>query len=164
MDSMQQHDVEHVFDGLEGLTHKSARGDRLPAEAESDHATKSRTGDGPRLIRPSAVFGMRWIRRGAWNHILTPPPPVPNDPRLEALKLDPRSLEADSTCSAVCWKAAGRRRVGTPRSQAPISTAERPAHLGRIIGLVADGKPPDVVAVAETLSSVQRLGCIGGLG
>ena len=90
---------------------------------------------------------------------------MPDDPQLEALKLPPHSLEAEqSVLGGLLLDNEAADKVGDVIAGADFYSEAHRLIYDHIIGLVADGKPADVVTVAETLSSVQRLDYIGGLG
>jgi replicative DNA helicase len=89
---------------------------------------------------------------------------MPDDPQLEALKLPPHSLEAEqSVLGGLLLDNEAADKVGDVIAGADFYSEAHRLVYDHIIGLIADGKPADVVTVAETLSSVQRLDYIGGL-
>jgi replicative DNA helicase len=92
------------------------------------------------------------------------PAAMPDDPQLEALKLPPYSLEAEqSVLGGLLLDNEAADKVGDVIAGADFYSEAHRLVYDHIIGLIADGKPADVVTVAETLSSVQRLDYIGGL-
>ena len=92
------------------------------------------------------------------------PAAMPDDPQLEALKLPPHSLEAEqSVLGGLLLDNEAADKVGDVIAGADFYSEAHRLVYDHIIGLIADGKPADVVTVAETLSSVQRLDYIGGL-
>jgi replicative DNA helicase len=89
---------------------------------------------------------------------------MPDDPQLEALKLPPHSLEAEqSVLGGLLLDNEAADRVGDVIADADFYSEAHRLIYHHIIGLISDGKPADVVTVAETLSSVQRLDYVGGL-
>ncbi len=89
---------------------------------------------------------------------------MPDDPQLDALKLPPHSLEAEqSVLGGLLLDNEAADRVGDIIADADFYSEAHRLIYHHIIALVADGKPADVVTVAETLDSVQRLDYIGGL-
>ncbi|HYQ99140.1 MAG TPA: replicative DNA helicase [Casimicrobiaceae bacterium] len=89
---------------------------------------------------------------------------MPDDPQLDALKLPPHSLEAEqSVLGGLLLDNDAVDRVGDVIADADFySDAHR--HVYRaIVSLAAEGKPADVVTVAEALASAQKLDYVGGL-
>ena len=89
---------------------------------------------------------------------------MPDDPQLDALKLPPHSLEAEqSVLGGLLLDNDAVDRVGDVIADADFySDAHR--HVYRaILSLAAEGKPADVVTVAEALASAQKLDYVGGL-
>jgi replicative DNA helicase len=89
---------------------------------------------------------------------------MPDDPQVEALKLPPHSLEAEqSVLGGLLLDNDAADRIGDVLTDADFySEAHRLIHRA-IVGLVSDGKPADVVTVAEALASQQKLDYVGGL-
>ncbi len=95
---------------------------------------------------------------------VTAVPRMPDDPQLDALKLPPHSLEAEqSVLGGLLLDNDAVDRVGDVIADADFySDAHR--HVYRtIVALAAEGKPADVVTVAEALASAQKLDYVGGL-
>ncbi len=89
---------------------------------------------------------------------------MPDDPQLDALKLPPHSLEAEqSVLGGLLLDNEAADRVGDVIADADFYSEAHRLVYHHIIGLIADGKPADVVTVAEALDSAQRLDYIGGL-
>ncbi len=89
---------------------------------------------------------------------------MPDDPQLDALKLPPHSLEAEqSVLGGLLLDNEAADRIGDVLGDADFYSEAHRLIYYHIITLVGDAKPADVVTVAETLSSVQKLDYIGGL-
>jgi replicative DNA helicase len=87
-----------------------------------------------------------------------------DDPQLEALKLPPHSLEAEqSVLGGLLLENDAVDRVGDVLADADFYSDAHRLIYRAIVGLVADGKPADVVTVAESLASTQKLDYVGGL-
>ncbi len=90
---------------------------------------------------------------------------MPDDPQIEALKLPPHSLEAEqSVLGGLLLDNDAADRVGDVLADGDFYSEAHRLIFRHILALIGDGKPADVVTVAETLSSVQRLDYVGGLG
>src|SRR5437762_2039055 len=89
---------------------------------------------------------------------------MPDDPQIDALKLPPHSLEAEqSVLGGLLFDNDVADRVGDVIADADFYSEAYRLIYHHIIGFVADGKPADVVTVAEALASVQKLDYVGGL-
>src|SRR5512137_491578 len=87
-----------------------------------------------------------------------------DDPQLDALKLPPHSLEAEqSVLGGLLLDNDAVDRVGDMLADADFYSDAHRLIYRAIVGLVADGKPADVVTVAEALASTQKLDYVGGL-
>ena len=90
---------------------------------------------------------------------------MPDDPQVDALKLPPHSLEAEqSVLGGLLLDNDAADRVGDVLADGDFYSEAHRLIFRHILALIGDGKPADVVTVAETLSSVQRLDYVGGLG
>jgi replicative DNA helicase len=90
---------------------------------------------------------------------------MPDDPQLDALKLPPHSLEAEqSVLGGLLLDNEAADRVGDVIAAADFYSDSHRHIYRHIIELVGEGKPADVVTVAEALDSAQRLDYVGGLG
>lgn len=89
---------------------------------------------------------------------------MPDDPQLEALKLPPHSLEAEqSVLGGLLLDNEAADRIGDI-----VGADDFYADAHRVIfrhasQLIAEGKPADVVTLAESLASAQKLEYTGGL-
>ncbi len=89
---------------------------------------------------------------------------MPDDPQVDAIKLPPHSLEAEqSVLGGLLLDNEATDRVGDIMSPADFYSEGHRLIYQHIVALVADGKPADVVTVAEALSSSQKLDYVGGL-
>src|SRR5216110_3288375 len=89
---------------------------------------------------------------------------MPDDPQIDALKLPPHSLEAEqSVLGGLLLDNDAADRVGDVAAADDFySDAHRVIYL-HVMQLIANGKPADVVTLAESLSSAQKLDYVGGL-
>jgi replicative DNA helicase len=89
---------------------------------------------------------------------------MPDDPQLDALKLPPHSLEAEqSVLGGLLLENASADDVGDAVADADFYSEAHRLIYQHIVALVSDGRPADVVTVAETLASAQKLDYVGGL-
>jgi replicative DNA helicase len=89
---------------------------------------------------------------------------MPDDPQLDALKLPPHSLEAEqSVLGGLLLDNEAVDKVGDVVSDTDFYSEAHRHIYQHVVGLVADGKPADVVTVSESLASTQKLDYIGGL-
>jgi replicative DNA helicase len=89
---------------------------------------------------------------------------MPDDPQIDALKLPPHSLDAEqAVLGGLLLDNEAADRVGDVTSADDFYSAAHRIVYRHITQLIADGRPADVVTLAEALSSVQRLDYVGGL-
>src|SRR4051794_22939618 len=89
---------------------------------------------------------------------------MPDDPQVDAIKLPPHSLEAEqSVLGGLLLDNEAADRVGDIISAADFYNDAHRLIFERIIALIADGKPADVVTASEALVSTQKLDYVGGL-
>ena len=89
---------------------------------------------------------------------------MPDDPQLDALKLPPHSLEAEqSVLGGLLLDNEAADRVGDVASADDFYSDAHRVVYRHVMQLMADGKPADVVTLAESLSSAQKLDYVGGL-
>ncbi|MEP6678657.1 MAG: replicative DNA helicase [Betaproteobacteria bacterium] len=89
---------------------------------------------------------------------------MPDDPQIDALKLPPHSLEAEqSVLGGLLLDNDAADRVGDVVFGADFYSDAHRLIYDHITRLIADGKPADVVTLAETLGSSQKLDYVGGL-
>ena len=89
---------------------------------------------------------------------------MPDDPQLDALKLPPHSLEAEqSVLGGLLLDNDAADRVGDVAGADDFYSDAHRVIFRHLMQLIADGKPADVVTLAESLSSVQKLDYVGGL-
>ena len=89
---------------------------------------------------------------------------MPDDPQIEALKLPPHSLEAEqSVLGGLLLDNEAVDRVGDVLSADDFYNDAHRIIYRHVVQLVADGRPADVVTLAEALVSVQKLDYVGGL-
>lgn len=89
---------------------------------------------------------------------------MPDDPQLDALKLPPHSLEAEqSVLGGLLLDNDAADRVGDVVSAEDFYNDAHRNIYRHIIQLIADGRPADVVTLAEALVSAQKLDYVGGL-
>jgi len=89
---------------------------------------------------------------------------MPDDPQIDALKLPPHSLEAEqSVLGGLLLDNEAADRVGDVVSAADFYSDAHRVIYDHIVRLIADGRPADVVTLAESLGSSQKLDYIGGL-
>ena len=89
---------------------------------------------------------------------------MPDDPQIDALKLPPHSLEAEqSVLGGLLLDNDAADRVGDVAASEDFYSDAHRVIYRHVMQLIADGKPADVVTLAEALSSVQRLDYVGGL-
>src|SRR5438309_1569476 len=89
---------------------------------------------------------------------------MPDDPQVDSIKLPPHSLEAEqSVLGGLLLDNEAADRVGDIIGTPDFYSEVHRLIFERVIALIADGKPADVVTVAEALASMQRLDYVGGL-
>ncbi len=89
---------------------------------------------------------------------------MPDDPQVDALKLPPHSLEAEqSVLGGLLLDNEAADRVGDVVSAADFYSGAHRVIYDHITRLIADGRPADVVTLAEALGSSQKLDHAGGL-
>ncbi|MET0917327.1 MAG: replicative DNA helicase, partial [Burkholderiales bacterium] len=89
---------------------------------------------------------------------------MPDDPQIDALKLPPHSLEAEqSVLGGLLLDNEAADRVGDVVFAADFYSEAHRVIYDHIVRLIADGRPADVVTLAESLGSSQKLDYIGGL-
>ena len=90
--------------------------------------------------------------------------PVPDDLPLDQLKLPPHSLEAEqSVLGGLLLDNEAVDRSATWSAPSDFYSDAHRIIYRHIVQLIADGKPADVVTVAEALASTQKLDYVGGL-
>src|SRR6185295_15311240 len=90
---------------------------------------------------------------------------MPDDPQLESLKLPPHSLEAEqSVLGGLLLDNDAVDKVADLIANGDFYSDAHRFIYEHIVRLATDGKPADVVTVSESLSSVEKLAYIGGLG
>ena len=89
---------------------------------------------------------------------------MPDDPQVDALKLPPHSLEAEQSVlgGLLLDNEAADRVADVVGADDFYSDAHRVVYR-HAMQLIAEGKPADVVTLAESLSSAQKLDYVGGL-
>jgi replicative DNA helicase len=89
---------------------------------------------------------------------------MPDDPQLDALKLPPHSLEAEqSVLGGLLLDNEAADRVGDVASAEDFYSDAHRVIYRHVMQLIGEGKPADVVTLAESLSSAQKLDYVGGL-
>ena len=89
---------------------------------------------------------------------------MPDDPQINALKLPPHSLEAEqSVLGGLLLDNEAADRVGDVAFADDYYSDGHRVIYRHITQLIADGKPADVVTLAESLTSAQKLDYVGGL-
>ena len=89
---------------------------------------------------------------------------MPDDPQVDALKVPPHSLEAEqSVLGGLLLDNEAADRVGDVVSGADFYSDAHRVIYDHIVRLIADGRPADVVTLAESLASAQKLDYVGGL-
>jgi len=89
---------------------------------------------------------------------------MPDDPQLDALKLPPHSLEAEqSVLGGLLLDNEAADRIGDVVSADDFYNDAHRIIFRHVMQLVGDGRPADVVTLAEALVSVQKLDYVGGL-
>jgi replicative DNA helicase len=89
---------------------------------------------------------------------------MPDDPQVDALKLPPHSLEAEqSVLGGLLLDNDAVDRIGDVLAEADFYSEAHRLVYRHIVQLGAEGKPADVVTVAEALDSAQKLDYVGGL-
>jgi replicative DNA helicase len=89
---------------------------------------------------------------------------MPDDPQVDALKLPPHSLEAEqSVLGGLLLDNEAADRIGDIVGAPDFYSEAHRIIFQRILALLGDGKPADVVTVAEALASIQKLDYVGGL-
>src|SRR5438477_8411419 len=83
---------------------------------------------------------------------------MPDDPQIDALKLPPHSLEAEqSVLGGLLLDNDAADRVGDVAAADDFYSDAHRVVYRHVMQLMADGKPADVVTLAESLSSAQSL-------
>jgi len=89
---------------------------------------------------------------------------MPDDPQLDALKLPPHSLEAEqSVLGGLLLDNEAADRVGDVAAADDFYSDAHRVVYRHVMQLIGEGKPADVITLAESLSSAQRLEYVGGL-
>jgi len=89
---------------------------------------------------------------------------MPDDPKLDALKLPPHSLEAEqSVLGGLLLDNEAADRIGDVIAAADFYSEAHRIVYAHVTSLIANGKPADVVTLAEALTSTQKLDYIGGM-
>jgi replicative DNA helicase len=89
---------------------------------------------------------------------------VPDDPQIDALKLPPHSLEAEqSVLGGMLLDNEAVDRIGDVLAPNDFYSDAHRLIYDHATRLVADGRPADVVTVAESLQGLQKLDYVGGL-
>ncbi|HYT97313.1 MAG TPA: replicative DNA helicase [Casimicrobiaceae bacterium] len=89
---------------------------------------------------------------------------MPDDPQIDALKLPPHSMEAEqSVLGGLLLDNDAADRVGDVAAADDFYSDAHRVIYRHVMQLIANGKPADVVTLAESLSSVQKLDYVGGL-
>jgi len=83
---------------------------------------------------------------------------MPDDPQFDSLKLPPHSLEAEqSVLGGLLLDNEAADRVGDVAGADDFYSDAHRVIYRHVMQLIADGKPADVVTLAESLSSAQKL-------
>src|SRR5207248_10769656 len=89
---------------------------------------------------------------------------MPDDPQIDALKLPPHSLEAEqSVLGGLLLDNDAADKVGDVAAAEDFYSDAHRIVYRHAMQLIANGKPADVVTLAESLSSAQKLDYVGGL-
>ena len=89
---------------------------------------------------------------------------MPDDPQIDALKLPPHSMEAEqSVLGGLLLDNEAADRVGDVASADDFYSDAHRVIYRHVMQLIANGKPADVITLAESLSSAQKLDYVGGL-
>jgi replicative DNA helicase len=89
---------------------------------------------------------------------------MPDDPQVDALKLPPHSIEAEqSVLGGLMLDNEAADRIGDVIGPEDFYADAHRLIYAAATRLIADGRPADVVTVAESLDSTQKLDYIGGL-
>ena len=89
---------------------------------------------------------------------------MPDDPQIDARKLPPHSLEAEqSVLGGLLLDNDAADRVGDVAAAEDFYSDAHRVIYRHVMQLIANGKPADVVTLAESLSSAQKLDYVGGL-
>ena len=89
---------------------------------------------------------------------------MPDDPQIDALKLPPHSLEAEqSVLGGLLLDNDAADKVGDVAAADDFYSDAHRVLYRHVMQLIANGKPADVVTLAESLSSAQKLDYVGGL-
>jgi replicative DNA helicase len=89
---------------------------------------------------------------------------MPDDPQIDALKLPPHSVEAEqSVLGGLLLDNDAADRVGDVAGADDFYSDAHRVIYRHVMQLIANGKPADVVTLAESLSSAQKLDYVGGL-
>src|SRR5438552_18381962 len=90
---------------------------------------------------------------------------MPNDTQIEALKVPPHSLEAEqSVLGGLLLENPAADRIGDILGADDFYSDAHRVVFNASMALLADNKPADLVTLGETLSSLTKLGYLGGLG
>src|SRR5438105_1246257 len=89
---------------------------------------------------------------------------MPDDPQIDALKLPPHSLEAEqSVLGGLLLDNDAADRVGDVAAADDFYSDAHRVVYRHVMQLIGEGRPADVVTLAEALGSVQKLNYVGGL-
>ncbi|HEY2817683.1 MAG TPA: replicative DNA helicase [Casimicrobiaceae bacterium] len=89
---------------------------------------------------------------------------MPDDPQLDAIKLPPHSLEAEqSVLGGLLLDNEAADRVGDVAGADDFYSDAHRVVYRHVMQLIGEGKPADVITLAESLSSTQKLDYVGGL-
>jgi replicative DNA helicase len=89
---------------------------------------------------------------------------MPDDPQVDALKLPPHSLEAEqSVLGGLLLDNDAADRIGDVVSADDFYSEAHRVLYRHTTHLIGDGRPADVVTLAESLASAQKLDYVGGL-
>jgi replicative DNA helicase len=89
---------------------------------------------------------------------------MPDDPQVDALKLPPHSIEAEqSVLGGLMLDNDAADRIGDVVSPEDFYADGPRVIYAAATRLIAEGRPADVVTVAEALDSTQKLDYVGGL-
>jgi len=89
---------------------------------------------------------------------------MPDDPQVDALKLPPHSIEAEqSVLGGLMLDNDAADRIGDVVSPEDFYADGHRVIYAAATRLIAEGRPADVVTVAEALDSTQKLDYVGGL-
>ena len=89
---------------------------------------------------------------------------MPDDSKIEALKVPPHSLEAEqSVLGGLLLENAAVDRIGDILFADDFYSDAHRAVYEAISGLIGDNKPADVITVADVLTSIKKLDYVGGM-